>query len=128
MDKESTIHLILTDQIPEPRINDDDGRGAEEKTIIILMAVYALLLFGLYTLPRIAARGMFGLASAGAAGGTAILVGAAMTLTSLVGWGLTMRWWSKLSPTVRALGILPMVMTTVMLIVVAKILKNGPMG
>jgi hypothetical protein len=143
--EENTIHL-LTDQPEEPHsINTGTGREEEEKTIYRLMAVYVLLSIGLFLLPRIAARlpriaagGMDGLAAAGTAGVTAILVGAVMTLTSLVGLGLTMRWWTKLSPRVRAIGILPMVITTVtraqhsaairavMLIYVAILVKNAP--
>jgi hypothetical protein len=115
-----TVHL-LTDQ------TESRSTGMkEEKTIYILAAVYALLLFGLFILPRIAARGMDGLGAAGTAGGTAILVGAAMTLESLVCLGLTMCWWIKLSPRVRAIGILPMVITTVLMIVVAILVRNSP--
>jgi hypothetical protein len=121
MQEENTIHL-LTDQT-EPR---STAGMREEKTIYILAAVYALLWFGMFTLPRIAARGMDGLGAAGTAGVTAILVGAAMTLESLVCLGLTMYWWIKLSPRVRAIGILPMVITAVMMIVVAVLLRNSP--
>jgi hypothetical protein len=124
--EENTIHL-LTGQTEEPRsINNGTGREEEENTIYRLMTVYVLLSIGLFLLPRIAARGMDGLAAAGTAGVTAILVATVMTLTSLVGLGLTMRWWITLSPRVRAIGILPMVITTVMLIYVAILLKNAP--
>jgi hypothetical protein len=122
MQEEYTIHL-LTDQT-EPRRSTTGMR--EEKTIYILAAVYALFLFGLFTLPRIAARGMDGLGAAGTAVVTAFLVGAAMTLESLLCLGLTMCWWIKLSPRVRAIGILPMVITAVMMIVVAVLLRNSP--
>jgi hypothetical protein len=119
MQEEYTIHL-LTDQT-EPRRSTTGMR--EEKTIYILAAVYALFLFGLFTLPRIAARGMDGLGAAGTAVVTAFLVGAAMTLESLLCLGLTMCWWIKLSPRVRAIGILPMVITTVMTTI---LMRNSP--
>ena len=129
-EENTTIHLILTDQQISEHEDGNHHRQDEKKTITILAAVYVLLVVGLFTLPRLASQGMFGLASAGAAGATAILVGATMTVTSLVGFSLTMWWWNKLSLSspcwVRAMGILPIIITTIMLIVVAKLLKNPP--